>query len=433
MPDTARTSRPPAGRAGARVLLVGAVVALGAAFPGLASGAELASPEPSPSPSPGPSPLPCPSPLPSPSAGPSASPSPIPSPSPSATPDDCKDGKDGDGNGRGGKDRDGNGRDRKNRDGKNRDRKGRDDERRDRRGYDRGDRDRGARDRSGNRRGGSKNGDRGNDRSARRDADRHDVAKGAVASIANSYRAPKTYDTDALVALDAKLRSLGVDGSTIARRVYSPFIIGGAAVWTDTWGAPRYGPGPIIRTHEGQDVFCDYDAPILAAEDGTIEFDTDDLGGKVARLHREDGSYWYYAHLASFNEPALESGDAVEAGDIIGFCGNSGNAILTSPHVHFGWYAEDGTAKDPMRALVGWLREAEKRAGVDAERVADERIAEVADLTALRRFGDEFVPSTRGQTVSKTVLAEVAPAGYEAGLDDVHADVQAATAWLLVD
>jgi hypothetical protein len=50
-----------------------------------------------------------------------------------------------------------------------------------------------------------------------------------------------------------------------------------------------------VRQHEGQDVFCDYGAPVLASEVGIVEFGTDVLGGRVARLFRPDGSHWYYA------------------------------------------------------------------------------------------------------------------------------------------
>ncbi|MGH2813185.1 MAG: hypothetical protein ACRDI1_10830, partial [Actinomycetota bacterium] len=57
-----------------------------------------------------------------------------------------------------------------------------------------------------------------------------------------------SYTTDNLVAVANELRALGVPLERIVRDVYAPFIIGGKAAWTDTWGAPRYGPGPIVRT-----------------------------------------------------------------------------------------------------------------------------------------------------------------------------------------
>ena len=147
----------------------------------------------------------------------------------------------------------------------------------------------------------------------------------------------------------------------IRERVYVPFILVGPATWSDSWGDPRFGPGPIVRSHEGQDVLCQYGAEVLASEDGIIEFDTGLLGGRSARLHRPDGGYWYYAHLSEWNLDAFSSGDPVHAGDVIGYCGATGNA--TVPHVHFGHYGPDGEAIDPMASLVSWLREAESDLG----------------------------------------------------------------------
>jgi len=148
----------------------------------------------------------------------------------------------------------------------------------------------------------------------------------------------------------------------VRKQVYSPFIVAGRAAWVDTWGAPRYGPGSIVRSHEGQDVFCDYGAPVLASEDGIVEYGIDVLGGQIARLLRPDGSHWYYAHLSDWNTREFSSGDRVESGDIIGYCGNTGNAQSSHPHVHFGLYQPDGTATDPMPMLVEWLHTAEHRA-----------------------------------------------------------------------
>ena len=176
------------------------------------------------------------------------------------------------------------------------------------------------------------------------------------------------------------------------QEVYAPFIIGGKAAWTDTWGAPRYGPGPIIRTHEGQDVFCSYGDPVLATETGTVNYGDAGLGGKVARLFRSDGSYWYFAHLSDFNNEEFPSGSTVEAGDIIGYCGNTGNAVSTPSHVHFGFYDKSGSARNPHSTLIKWLNEAERRAGSSITRAQDERVEEIESLTLARRFGDSFMP-----------------------------------------
>ena len=143
--------------------------------------------------------------------------------------------------------------------------------------------------------------------------------------------------------------------------MFAPFIVVGPASWSDSWGAPRFGPGLMVRSHEGQDVLCAYGAEVLAPEDGTIEFGTSLLGGNTARLHRPDGGYWYFAHLSAWNLDAFSNGHPVRTGDVIGYCGETGNA--TVPHVHFGHYGTDGEPIDPMGSLVSWLREAESDLG----------------------------------------------------------------------
>jgi murein DD-endopeptidase MepM/ murein hydrolase activator NlpD len=111
-------------------------------------------------------------------------------------------------------------------------------------------------------------------------------------------------------------------------------------------------------------VFCNADAPVLAVEPGRVELVSDDLGGTVVRLHHERGGYWYYAHLSGYPE-GLATGDTVETGDVIGYCGTSGNAAGTAPHVHFGSYPGP---VNPMGDLIDWLITAETEARRTLER-----------------------------------------------------------------
>ena len=186
-----------------------------------------------------------------------------------------------------------------------------------------------------------------------------------------------TYTTATLMSLEDQLREAGAS-KRVLRDVYSPFIIGGAAEFSDTWGAVRHHTKNSLRPHLGQDVFCQQGAPVLAAEDGRVEFATDDLGGTVVRLHRDDGGYWYYAHLSSYAE-GLSSGDLVRTGDVIGHCGATGNAAGGSPHVHFGSYPGP---ENPMFDLVSWLRAAERDAA-RALRNVDPEAAEATEALPL--------------------------------------------------
>lgn len=249
-------------------------------------------------------------------------------------------------------------------------------------------------------------GDKAGAKSARGGKRSRGRGKGKLPVFKGTYRPGNSFDTDRLVAIAAHLRSLGWSRDQITSEVYAPFIVAGEAAWTNTWGAPRYGPAPgQLRTHEGQDVFCNFGDPVLASEAGTIQFDDGGLGGRVARLFRPDGSYWYYAHLSDWNTDELSSGDLVRPGDVIAYCGNSGNAITTPPHVHFGWYVND-RAKNPQGSLIGWLRDAQRHALELVSQTQAQRIRQKDRLTAARRFGDDLVPDVSELSIpSESLLA----------------------------
>ena len=74
--------------------------------------------------------------------------------------------------------------------------------------------------------------------------------------------------------------------------------------------------------------------PLLAVEQGVLfRLGTGRLGGIKLWLLGESGAAYYYAHLSGYSELA-EEGAFVQAGDVIGFVGNTGNAISTPPHLH---------------------------------------------------------------------------------------------------
>jgi hypothetical protein len=146
-------------------------------------------------------------------------------------------------------------------------------------------------------------------------------------------------------------------------------------------------------------VFCHYGDPILAPEAGTVSYSDGGLGGITARVHTSSSSYWYLTHLSDLNNEVYPSGAAVQPGDVIGFCGNSGNAITTPPHVHFGWYV-NGKAKNPHASLVRWLHEAEDRVVKTVTKKENERVAQIERLTTARFFGDWASPDLSELTVS---------------------------------
>jgi murein DD-endopeptidase MepM/ murein hydrolase activator NlpD len=113
------------------------------------------------------------------------------------------------------------------------------------------------------------------------------------------------------------------------------------------WGDPRDGDA---RKHEGVDVFASRGTPVVAASPGRIRRVGDNrLGGKVVWLsNNELGQSQYYAHLDS---QLVSAGQLVKVGDTLGLVGNTGNAITTAPHLHFGIYRSGRGAVDPLPFL----------------------------------------------------------------------------------
>src|SRR4029079_11241523 len=116
------------------------------------------------------------------------------------------------------------------------------------------------------------------------------------------------YSTERLMAAERTLERRGVDARTAMRRASSPFPVGGLAVWSDTWGAPRYAGG--YHPHHGQDLLCAEGTPLLAVSNGTVHRGSVSLVATTIQLTLHDGSCWYYAHLSRYAK-GLTEGDRV--------------------------------------------------------------------------------------------------------------------------
>ncbi|WP_159478196.1 M23 family metallopeptidase [Dyadobacter sp. 3J3] len=110
------------------------------------------------------------------------------------------------------------------------------------------------------------------------------------------------------------------------------------------WGAQRDGG---VRSHEGIDIKAPRGTPVVAVENGFItQTGTNNLGGKIVFLSASGSPYSiYYAHLDS---QLVSVGQRVVRGDTLGLVGNTGNAITTAPHLHFGIYTRGSGAVDPF-------------------------------------------------------------------------------------
>ncbi len=102
----------------------------------------------------------------------------------------------------------------------------------------------------------------------------------------------------------------------------------------DSFGFPRMPGTPDAHWHQGIDMFAPRGTPLVAAERGVVvRIGNGRLGGLKFWLRGESGADWYYAHLDSF-APGLHNGQVVQAGELLGYVGNTGNAVGTPPHVH---------------------------------------------------------------------------------------------------
>ena len=101
----------------------------------------------------------------------------------------------------------------------------------------------------------------------------------------------------------------------------------------DSWGAPRDGGE---RRHKGIDIFAARGTQIVAVTDGILSYIGDQpKGGHCLWLTTESGTSFFYAHLDRW-APGIYEGMEVSSGDLLGFVGNTGNAVSTPPHLHFG-------------------------------------------------------------------------------------------------
>ena len=104
------------------------------------------------------------------------------------------------------------------------------------------------------------------------------------------------------------------------------------------------------RTHDGVDIFARRGTAVVAAAGGIVSsVGTNGLGGNVVWVARPGRrELHYYAHL---DRQLVVPGTLVNAGDVIGTVGNTGNARHTPPHLHFGIYSAGGPV-DPLPYIV---------------------------------------------------------------------------------
>jgi hypothetical protein len=154
-------------------------------------------------------------------------------------------------------------------------------------------------------------------------------------------------------------------GSGTGSRIVFPVV--GKAQYTDDFGAPRP-QGP----HQGVDILAAKRTPAVATEAGTVKFwTTSAAAGCMLYLYGKSGTTYLYIHLnndltkgndnrgkcvaGTSYAPGLKNGAKVQAGQHIGYVGDSGDANGGPTHLHFEVHPHDGKAVDPFSYLNSGL------------------------------------------------------------------------------
>ena len=138
--------------------------------------------------------------------------------------------------------------------------------------------------------------------------------------------------------------------------------------YQNDFGAPRW-----QGRHEGNDIMAAKRSPVVAVEPGrVVKYTASRSAGCMLYFYGRSGTSYMYVHLNNDRTlrndnrggcrngiayaPGLQSNQQVQAGQLIGYVGDSGDANGIASHLHFELHPNGGRAVSPYR----WLRGAFK-------------------------------------------------------------------------
>jgi putative cell wall-binding protein len=139
------------------------------------------------------------------------------------------------------------------------------------------------------------------------------------------------------------------------------FPVIGKVSWTDTFGSPR-----SDHPHAGQDLMGTKLQELVAAASGTVTYlQQTKISGNLLEITDADGWVYTYIHLNNDTPgtddgeaersdtfgPGIEKGASVEAGQLVGYMGDSGNAEDAGTHLHFELKDPSGVTVNAYTAL----------------------------------------------------------------------------------
>jgi len=145
------------------------------------------------------------------------------------------------------------------------------------------------------------------------------------------------------------------------------FPVTGDSHWYEDW----FWAARTNGTHHSQDIMAPKMTPVVAAASGTVTWinwsqDPGDLNPErccTIVISHDDGWESWYIHLNNDTPgtddgqawgiaPGIELGMHVDAGTLLGWVGDSGNAEDTPPHLHFELYDPEGVIVNPYDSLL---------------------------------------------------------------------------------
>ena len=119
--------------------------------------------------------------------------------------------------------------------------------------------------------------------------------------------------------------------------------------------------------HRGIDIQAERDTPVVAAADGVVMVSGEEVRyGLVVKIEHPGGFMTVYAH---HSENVVEVGDAVRAGQVIGYVGRTGRA--SNYHLHFE-IRHLGLAYNPLYLLPETVRLAQQHTEMDDDDQEDD-------------------------------------------------------------
>jgi len=128
------------------------------------------------------------------------------------------------------------------------------------------------------------------------------------------------------------------------------FPVAGGAHYGHDFGNFRADTG----FHEGSDLFAPAGTPLVAVQSGVLHnVGWNRFGGWRLWVEDTAGNWFYYAHMSAYS-PIAVNGAHVNAGDVVGFVGNTGDAAGGPTHLHFEIHPGGKWAVPPYDYLQAW-------------------------------------------------------------------------------